>query len=339
MLAGVFKREGVLSLEERKLPQITKPDEVLIRVLAAGICGTDIHILATPPGHPATPGKIMGHEYVGEVVEVGEGVRTLQIGDRVVVDPTITCGICRYCQMGSPNLCEEMTTLGIFLDGGWTSYSVAPARALHKISKHVSPEIAVFGEPLSCVINGCEKIKVQPGESVAVLGAGPMGQLFIQVLRAAGAGKIIAVDLSEYRLEYAKRSGATMLVNPKRENVEETIRRETEIGCDVVVDCVGSLFDQALTLVRRGGQILLLGMNQHATPPIRQHDITRYEVSVKGTYISRFSFPKVIQILEAGVLRLDQLISHRVGLHEIDIGLEAMRKGEAIKVIVTPHES
>ncbi|EJL40469.1 alcohol dehydrogenase catalytic domain-containing protein [Brevibacillus agri] len=336
MLAGVFEQAGKFSLQERPVPVIQKADEVRIKVEAASICGTDVHILANPPGHPATAGVIQGHEYVGKVVEAGADVTNVKVGDRVVVDPTLTCGYCDYCQMGYVNMCEHMSTMGIFVDGGWTSYSVVPARNVHKIADSVPPEIAVFAEPLSCVINGMDKIKVQPGESAVVLGAGPMGQMFIQMLKAAGAGTIVAVDFSDYRLEYARISGANVTVNPKTSDVAKSVQDATKIGADVVIDCVGSLFDQSLTLVRRGGQILLVGMNQHALPPIKQNDITRYEVTVKGTYISNHTFPKVVKVMEAGLLNLERLITHRVPLERITEGIDVMKKGEAIKVIVQP---
>lgn len=338
MLAGVFKEIGSLILEERENPILQTELDVKIKVEAASICGTDVHILADPPGHPATTGVVQGHEYIGEIVEIGKGVKNVVIGDRVVVDPTTTCGFCHYCQTGQQNMCENSSSIGIFVDGGWASHSVIPARNVHKISKEVPAEIAVLAEPLSCVINGSEKVNVQPGDSVVILGAGPMGQLFTQVLKAAGAGTIVCVDNSDYRLAYSLKSGATHIVNPKNQEVSKVVTEETGIGADVVIDCVGSLFDQAMTLVRKGGQILLVGMNEHAQPIIKQYDITRNEITVQGTFIQNNDFPKVIKILEANLLNLKDLITHKVTLNNIHEGIETMKKGEAIKIIVYPKE-
>lgn len=337
MLAAVFEKVGQLVLQEREIPSITSDQEVKIKIEAASICGTDVHILSDPPGHPATPGIIQGHEYVGDVVEIGNAVKNVNVGDRVIVDPTFTCGYCTYCQMGNSHMCEHMSTFGIFLDGGFTTYSVVPASNVYKISKQVPPEIAALAEPLSCVINGSEKVKVQPGDSVVILGAGPMGQLFTQVIKAAGAGTIICVDLSDFRLKYSKISGATHIVNPNNQDVIEVVREVTGIGADVVIDCVGVLFNQAMELVRRGGQILLVGMNSHAKPAINQYDITRNEITVKGTYIQNHHFPKVIKILESNLLNLEDLITHKITLDQIHEGIEIMRKGEAIKIIVYPE--
>ena len=149
MLAAVFEGKGKLSLKEVPVPEIKELDEVLLQVERASICGTDMRILEIPPGHPATEGVILSHEYTGKVLAAGGAVTQFKKGDRVVVNPNITCGNCSYCKMGIPNMCENMTTLGIFVNGGFARYNVAPVKALHKISPDLLPELAVFTEPLS----------------------------------------------------------------------------------------------------------------------------------------------------------------------------------------------
>lgn len=336
MLGAVFEGEGRLILKEVPIPRLQDPSDVLLGVKAASICGTDVHILSVPPGHPAKPGSVLGHEYVAEVLEVGPEVAGVGPGEHVVIDPNITCGHCRYCRAGLPNMCENMTTLGIFRDGGFAAYNVAPARALYRIDRSVPPEIAAMAEPVSCIVNGSEKVKVQPGEAVVILGAGPIGLLFTQFFRAAGAGKLIVAEVSPFRAGYAERSGATRVVDPTKESLKDVVFEETGVGADVVVDAVGSLLPDALSAVRRGGRVLLFGMNQQALPPVRQFDITRHEVSIFGTYIARNTFPKAVRILESGVLQLEKLITHRLTLARIEEGLRAMREGKAIKVVVTP---
>ena len=336
MLAAVFEGEGKLNLKEVPIPEIKKLDDVLLQVEAASICGTDIHILEVPPGHPANKGVILGHEYTGKILEIGDGVKDFKKGDRVVIDPNITCGSCIYCKIGLSNMCERMTTLGIFINGGFTEYNVAPAKALHKISPDVPPELAVFAEPLSCVINATQKLKVQPGESVVVLGAGPIGLLFTQMFKASGAGKIIVSEVSEYRSKYAKQSGATTVVNPLKENLEKVVKKETVIGADIVVDAVGTLFKEAMKIVRRGGHILLFGQNYKAKAEITQNDITRNELTIFGNYIANFTFPLTVKIIESKILNLEKLITHRFPLKDIHKGIEAMRKQRAIKVVLIP---
>lgn len=336
MLAAVFEGKGKLNLKEVPTPEIKKPDEVLLQVEAASICGTDMRILEIPPGHPATEGVILSHEYTGKVLAVGGAVTQFKKGDRVVVDPNITCGNCSYCKMGIPNMCENMTTLGIFIDGGFARYNVAPAKVLHKIFPDLLPELAVFTEPLSCVVSATHKLKVHPGEVVVVLGAGPIGLLFIQMFKASGAGKIIVSEISEYRAKFAYESGASRVVNPLKDNLERIVKEETLVGADVVVDAVGTLFRSAMAIVRRGGQILLFGQNYQARAQVAQNDITKNELTVMGSFIARFTFPAAIKIIESKVLNLEKLITHRLPLEDVHKGIEAMRKGEAIKVIITP---
>ena len=335
-MAAVFEGEGRLNLKRVSLPRIKRPDEVLLEVEAASICGTDVHILEVPPGHPATPGVVLSHEYTGKVLEIGKEVTQFKVNDRVVIDPNITCGSCSYCQRAMPNMCENMTTLGIFTDGGFAEYNVAPAKALHRILSQLPAEQAVFAEPLSCVVNATRKLKVQPGESVVVLGAGPIGLLFTRLFKVSGASEIIVCEVSGYRKKFARRSGATRVVDPGREDLYGIVEDKTHVGADVVVDAVGDLFQDALKLTRRGGRILLFGQNEKAQAQISQNMITRCELNIMGTYISRFTFPSAIQLIESGLLSLQELITHRFPLKEIHKGIQVMGKREAIKVVITP---
>ena len=334
MLAAVFEGEGNLALKRVPIPEITKPGQVLLKVEGAGICGTDVHILEVPPGHPATPGVILGHEYVGRIVEVGQEVTTLQPGQRVVIAPNLTCGLCRYCRRGMPNHCLNFTTLGVYLDGGFAEYSVVPERACFPISDELPLEEAVFTELLSCVIGGTQRVGLQPGDSAVILGAGPVGLTFLLIFKAAGAGKIIVSEPAPFRADFARKLGADRVIDPRQEDLAEIVVRETGWGADVVVDAVGSLLSQALSLARRGGIVLLFGMNQRASGTVRQYDITRDELTIQGTFIGVNTFSPAIQMLESGALKPSTLITHRLPLGRIEDGIAALRAGEAIKVLL-----
>lgn len=333
MTAAVFAREGVLELQQRPVPVVTKPDDVLIEVEGCGICGTDLHILQSPPGHPATPGSILGHEFIGRVSVVGTGVATLRAGQRVAVAPNVSCGLCASCKSGRPNHCGDFTTLGIFTDGGLAKFCVAPERACHPIADHVPFEDAIWTEVLSCVVNSVDNIRARAGETVLVIGGGPTGALHALLFAASGASVIVA-DMSEARLEVLRKAGITQTINPGAQELVGAMDAFAPDGAEVVVDCVGTQLDAALDLVRTGGRISLFGMNSHARPAVRQNTITRNELTIYGSYVGVNTFPRAISILERGVIRPSVLISAIMPLERIHDALDLLKSGSAMKVAI-----
>ncbi len=336
MLAAVFRGSGRLQLCERPAPSVGSDDDVLLEIDIASVCGTDVHILSVPPGHPANENTILGHEYVGTVIDAGDGVTHLGKGDRVVVNPNLSCGRCAYCSKSLPNLCENMTTLGIFIDGGFTRYNVAPAGALFRISDDVPLDEAIFAEPLACVLNGIRRLDPKPGESALVLGAGPIGLYFVRVLSMSGLREIVVSEPNPARASMAEQCGATCVIDPNEQAVDEAVRAVTNIGADMAVDAVGTLMPDAIASVRKGGRVILFGMNSKATAEVRQNDITRGEIEIAGSFIANDTFPETVSLLEGGRLNLCRLVTHRFKLEDIDGAIEAMRSGDAIKVLVDP---
>lgn len=336
MRAAVFTGPGQLQVVETPRPRLGRPEDVLIRVEACGVCGTDLHILSVPPGHPGTCGTTLGHEYVGAIEAVGPAVTHVKPGDRVVVDPNLRCGVCRYCQDGLPNQCENFTTLGIFEDGGFAEYNVAPARAVYPIPKELVSEMATFVEPLSCVLNATSELRAQPGDTAVVLGGGPIGLYFAMVLRASGATKVIVSEFSEHRRPFAAKIGASRVVNPLQEDLVSAVHAELGDGADIVVDAVGGLLDQAMSVARKAGQIVLFGQNLHRHNQVVPYWITRHELTIKGSYIARNTFPRAIKILTSGLLPVEKLITHRVDLDGIVGALEDMKSGRAMRIVAFP---
>jgi 2-desacetyl-2-hydroxyethyl bacteriochlorophyllide A dehydrogenase len=336
MLAAVFEGVGQLTLKEVDKPEMTRSDQVLLEVEAVGICGTDVHITSDPPGYIATPNTILGHEYVGVVVEKGEDVTHLALGDRVVVNPNDYCGTCFYCQRHFPNLCENIGAIGIDVDGAYAKYNVVPGKLAFKIDKSVPVEHGAFAEMLADVVNGTNKAMVQPGDNVAVIGAGPIGQLYAQMFKAAGAGKIFITDLSPYRLDYSRKMGFDLVVNPRETDLVDFVMKETDVGVDVVVDAAGSTLPFALDIVRKAGKVILFGVNTQAEAPIKQSKITMKELQVLGSWLANATFPQAVKILESRQLGLDGLISHKMPLTDIHEGLEHLANQEAMKIVVYP---
>jgi threonine dehydrogenase-like Zn-dependent dehydrogenase len=328
MVVPAFAGEGRLVFEERPVPRPQQPDDVLVSIHACGICGTDLNILAVPPAHKANPGTILGHESVGTVVETGPGVKSVAPGDRVVIAPRLTCGQCRYCRLGLDNQCEDYKTVGTTIDGAFAPYLRIPARGLYKIDAQVAEEDAVLFEPLSCVVGAVARAPIQPGAQVAIM-----------VYRLQGAGKIIVADVVPYRLDYARRMGADCVLNAKEVSLPEAVMQETGIGCDLVVDAVGNQLGTAIRLARRGGQIVLFGLRPHENSTVNQYTITRYDLTVVGTYVGLKPFAQTVQLLESGILHPGRLITHTLPLAEVMHGVELMRSGQAMKVVIKSSQS
>ena len=335
MIAGVFAKRGVLEIQDRPIPQIYNADEVLLKVEATGVCGTDLHILNDPPGHPATEGAILGHEIVARIVDVGKNVKQYRVGQRVTIDPNLKCGLCKPCKKGKWNHCENWTTIGIFQDGGFANYVVVPQKALHVLSDSVPLKDAIWTELLSCVIGSTDRISIQPGQTAAIIGAGPAGMLHALMFQAAGARVFIA-DVAPYRLNLAKNAGIEP-VNVKETSLKEAVMSATDNwGADVVVDAAGTQLQTALETVATGGMISLFGMNTHAMPEVSQNLVTRKELTVFGSYVGYNVFPRAVQVLESGSVKPSQFTTHEVSVSDLPQGIEAARRGEAIKVMVRP---
>ena len=335
MLAGVFAGEGLLEIQERRIPSPQSPDDVLIEVEACGLCGTDLQILAMPPGHKATPGIILGHEFLGEVITAGANVKNVHVGDRVAVDPNLKCELCRYCRWGMGNQCENWTTMGIFLDGGFTRYVVAPQRALYPISKLIPFEDAVWTEVLSCVTASIDRIAIRPGKTAVVIGAGPIGILHGMLFKVSGA-RVIISDISQMRLEMAAKTGLET-VNVKDHSLAEIVKDLTHgMGADVAVDAVGTQVETCLNVVGKCGLVSIFGSNEKAKATFQQEIIQRNEITIFGTYVGRHVFPRAIQLLEQGVVKPSVLISHLLPVGQLLSGVEAARRGEAMKVVIRP---
>ncbi len=338
MTAVIFSDIGKYEIAKRPVPEIKTPNGMLVKVLAASICGTDVHIFADPPGYPATKGIVAGHEFVGEVVEVGSGVKVFQPGDRLICDNNLPCGVCDACLSGHYNVCENVTAMGVDIDGVFSQYVVIPESSAVRISKDTPIDTAIFAEPINCVMGGVTRLKVSPGNTVLVLGGGPIGMYYTSLLKANGASKVFVSEVSEFRAEYAMKSGADRIINPIKENLKEEILKETDgHGVDIVVDAVGVLINDAIDCVCPAGQVLLFGLNAAAKQTICQTDITRKGLTVYGSFIGCNTLLATAKVLESGLVNFDHLITHRLPLEKFGEGLEAMRSGKAFEVILYPN--
>ncbi|MGI6161500.1 MAG: zinc-dependent alcohol dehydrogenase [Christensenellales bacterium] len=351
MKAVIYKQPGIWAFEDRPVPKIQQPDDVLLKVLGVGICGTDLHILQLPQLHPAKPDIIFGHEYSAEVIETGSGVDWLMPGDRVVVDPHPPCGCCRHCRSDRPDLCtslycqqgtpyaEHGMTRGLFCDGALTSYTCVPAQSIYKVKPDTPYQLAALAEPLSCVGCAIEKLNIQAGDTVCVLGAGPIGLLFTALAKANGAAVVIVSEPHQYRRQKALKCGADVVVDPTSQDLEEICLSYTNgLGVDHCIEAVGQLLMTAITMICPGGKVLMFGHDEEAQPPIRLAEIVRREAQIFGGFLGKYYFEKAARIIESGLLPLTEIVTHTLPLSRYQDALNLLRQGEAVKVVVYPEE-
>jgi len=344
-MRGVVKtRRGVGNVELLVVPDPVIGDEdVLVQVVSAGICGTDIGIYSDAGTY--LPPVVLGHEYSGRIVRLGAGVQGLSVGDRVTSAATIPCGECHLCKTGSPNRCvgPNKRVLGsLRADGAFAEYVAVPASLVHRIPDALSFDEAALVEPAACVVHAVvERVGVGLGETVVVLGPGPIGLLAVQVARAQGAGRTIVAGLSadKERLAVAKRLGADVAVNIEDEDLSVLVRELTGgLGADLVLEASGSTRAraQALELVRRRGRVGLIGL-AGGLGELDVDKIVEGELDVQGSWGTVWSsWRGALAMMCAGRLQVLPLISRRLTLEEWKRGFDLMIEKKAIKVLLTP---
>jgi L-iditol 2-dehydrogenase len=314
------------------------PDQVLVKIAACGVCGTDVdaYLGKVPRGWTITYPFRMGHELSGTVVEVGANVPNVKPGDRVVPDGRLTCGYCYYCRRGLFSACQNQG----YFSGGLAQYSSYPYRNLVKIPDGVSLQEAVFTEPLACVINGQSKLEVPFGGVAVVIGDGPIGLLHLQMLRYRAAFTVM-VGLLEHRLAIARDLGANIVVNAGKQDAEQVVRDASDgRGADIVVNAVGkvTVLEQAIDMAARRGQVLYFAAT--LSPRVELDlDLVHYkELRLVGSYDSTVAqYQEALALLKAGTVSVAPLISHRLPLEQVQQGFEIARKQEGVKVLVV-HE-
>ena len=230
-------------------------------------------------------------------------------------------------------------TRGLFADGALTSYTCVPAHSVYKIDRKTPWKLAALAEPLSCVGYAIEKLNIQAGETVCILGAGPMGLLFAAMAKANGATKVIVSEPYAYRRDKALKCGATCVVDPIKEDLKHVCLEETNgLGVDHCIEAVGQLLPTAIDVIRPGGKIVMFGHDETATPPVRLAEIVRKEAQIFGGFLGKYYFEKTARIIESGILPLAEIVTHTLPLSEYEKGLQLLRAGQALKVVIYPEE-
>lgn len=319
MKAAVYHGPGDLRVEEVPVRKL-KDNEVKIQVKYCGICGTDIHIFHGDGGCcDVTPPLVPGHEFSGVVAEVGSKVKTVKVGDRVTGDPNDMCGECYFCKNGMQHFCKNNIGIGTTVDGGFAEYVIMREKQVYKVSDDLSFIEAAMAEPISCCLHGIDLCNIKAGDTVLVIGGGPIGMIMMQLAKNAGASKVIMSEPVEEKREQALKLGATKTIDPLHEDVEAVLAEYCE-NVNVVIECVGNVHTQAdaVRFAGKGATIMYFGL---AAPeesfPIRPDDIFKKELHITSSYINPYSFERAIQILESGTVELESLITNVVPLDDI----------------------
>lgn len=350
MKAALWYNEKDIRVENIAEPAVGD-HEVKIKVSYCGICGSDLHEYLAGPifipvdkPHPISKDKapiVMGHEYAGEVVEVGEAVTDIHIGDRVCVEPIYSCGKCTSCQKGHYNVCEQLGFVGLSGGyGGFAEYSVVPSKMVHKIPDHMTWEQAALVEPTAVAVHAVRQSELRIGDSVAVFGTGPIGLLVIQAAKAAGASKIIAVEVSPERREIAKQVGAHTVINPLEVDAVEVIKHATNgIGVDVAFEVAGiePTIQAAIQATRVEGNVVNISIwEKAANIPLNNFILTERRMTSIIAY--RNIFPQVIQLIANNQIQASELVTKHIKLENIvSEGFDALTKNKnQIKILVSP---
>ena len=340
MRVAMYYRNNDVRLEEMPTPEIGTA-EILVKVHACGVCGSDVlewYRIKTAP-------RVLGHEIGAEIVEVGDDVQGYSVGDRVFVSHHVPCNTCQYCLKDHHTACETLHSTNFF-PGGLAEFVRVPSinidRGMFKIPEELGHEDAVMFEPLACVVRGQRILGIKPGDSVLILGSGVAGILHLQMARIAGACNIIATDINDYRIEAATRFGASHAISAL-EDVPEAVKRLNQgMLADHVILCTGArpAIQQALTSVERGGTIMFFAVPPPGEDvPVPMGRFWRDEISLKTSYAaSPGDILRAIELVKAGRVDVGKMITHRFPLADAqEAFMTVARAGESLKVLVNPN--
>jgi D-arabinitol dehydrogenase (NADP+) len=338
MKAIVYSEPKVFAYTDVPDPNV-RADEVLIRVKACGLCRTDMHI---HEGHFISTFPLTnGHEFAGEIAEVGADVSAFKVGDRVVADNTELCGHCFYCRRDEPLYCENFVSHGCNCAGGFAEYVAVKAEKTFPI-QGLSWREAIMAEPTACAVHGLDVIALKPGSDVLMFGAGPTGLILAQLLKANGAARLVVAAPPGPKLELAAALAADQVVPVCRDDHglhRAAIHNIFPNGFDTIVEATGApgMFQDCLNYTRKGSQVIAYGVYPpDATTQVNPYDIFAQELVIKGSFAQTHCFDRAVTYLETGVVRVADMVTHEVPLAEYGRALEMMKNREGIKIAVCP---
>jgi threonine dehydrogenase-like Zn-dependent dehydrogenase len=331
-----YENTRVEFVRDRPAPLPRSADDTLVKVLACGLCGSDMRIMTVPQQMPCVPNTAFGHELIGRVETPAIGSE-FEYGDLVVAVPNLPCHTCYQCKRGVMNLCENFTHVGTHMDGGLAEEIWLPSEALHKVPAGLNAETAALTEPLACVLNATNRLTWNAGQPVVILGAGPIGLLFTAVAKLSGAYPLVVSEPNVARAELARQVGADYVVDPLTPGAEAHIAELVGAsGSPTVIDALGTLLPTALSLASRGGEVILFGVNHAAEVTISPADIVDKDLTIHGVYIHKGTFDLALRLLAQHPELFSKIITHRIPIEEWETAKLLLMNGTAAgKILVT----
>ena len=301
MKSAVFYGKHDLRVQQIEKPVI-KDDEVLLKVMACGICGTDVHIFHGDEGAAATPpGTVLGHEFAGIIEEVGSAVKGFQVGDRVCVDPNKLCNECYYCKSGLGHFCESMIGIGTTVHGGFSEYCAVPQSQLYKIGENTTYEMAAMTEPVACCVHGIDMCEISCGDTVAVIGGGMIGMIMLQLAKISGASRLIMIEPVAEKREIAKGLGADLCIDPIHEDVKEVLKQNGIDRISTVIECVGKVqtMEQAVEIAGCKSVVMMFGLTApQDVMSIKPFEIFKKEIVLKASFINPYTQKRALELID-----------------------------------------
>ena len=338
MKAAVFYGKGDIRVEhDYPMPEVGS-QQVLLRVKACGVCGTDVHIHAGAQGATkCEPPVVLGHEFAGEVVAVGSAVTRIKVGDHVTVNPNISCEACDQCRRGNVHFCDTMTATGVNHDGGFAEYCVVLEKQAHVIPKDVSFEEAAMCEPVACCLHGIDLSQIKCGDTVMIIGGGTIGMIMLQLAQMSGAVRCVLLDVNENRYELAKKLGAELTLNPAKDNVPAELKKHGFDDIRVVIECAGrpESVMNAIEYAGKAATVMIFSLTEpDCAIPYLPFAAFKKELTIKTSFVNPNTQGRAAQIITSGRLNLKDLISERIPLDEIG---EAFKPGPRNgKIVILP---
>ena len=341
MKSAVFYGKHDLRVEDHPMPEMGAHD-VLIRVKACGVCGTDVHIYEGDPGAAeVTPPTILGHEFSGVVEAVGSGVRNCRPGDRVCVDPNCYCGACEPCRNGVVHFCEHMIGYGTTVDGGFAEYCAVNERQVYQLGKNTSFEQGAMTEPVACCLHGIDLCEIRPGHQVVVIGGGMIGLLMVQLAKLAGAARVALLEPVESNREVGRQLGADVCIDSLHEDVGARLREAGITWVNTVIECVGrpSTIEQAIDLAGNKAVVMMFGLTKpDEVISVKPFQIFQKELELKSSYINPCTQKRALDLIDSGRLDVSSMVYEVCSLERLADILKSPELRAKGKYIISPEK-